>query len=1095
MATLSELIGESPAMTTLKETVGRLLARRPGGSRLPAVLIEGETGTGKGLLARAIHRASGRSEGPFVDVNCAAIPETLLEAELFGHERGAFTDAREAKPGLFEAADGGTLFLDEVGLLPPGAQAKLLKAIEEKVVRRLGSTRDRVVDVWVLGATNVSLGTAVRVGGFREDLYHRLAGVTLRMPALRERADDVVRLAEHFLDRACAEYGVEAKALTPEAAAALAGHRWAGNVRELANVMARVALLAAGDRVTPDMLDLSGGTEGDVPGERPPAGDPGPVVSLRDTLGAVERDRLRQALVEADWNISEAAARLGLARGTLRYRIAKHGLGPAASTSPRVRDAAPAPRGPESPRTNLPRQLTSFIGRESEMTRVKAALGASRLVTLTGAGGVGKTRLAVRVAADLLPSFADGAWLVDLAPLSDPDHVQDAVAAVLGVRTPPGLTLSEALLDYLRPKSLLLVLDNCEHLLAAAAALADQLLRECPGLRILATSREGLGLAGEALQVLSPLAVPSPQGATPPEELLRFEAIQLFAERAVEVHPGFRVTERNAPDVLEICRRLDGIPLALELAAARVRAMAVDQIAARLDDRFRLLTGGSRTALPRHQTLRGVLDWSYQLLSDPERVVFRRLSVFAGGFALAAAEQVCAGDRLSGADVADLVTRLVERSLVVFDPSEGHPPYRLLETIKQYAQTKLFDSGEAEAIRRAHLAYYLGLAEEAEPLLRGPAQMTWLARLATEHDNLHAALGWSLAQPGSAEAGLRLAAALQWFWFLRSPVGEGRRWLERAVANKLETGIAARAKALAGLGMLAWRVNDFPEAQRALEESLTLARAIGDESTLAFALHHEAHVQVMHVADGLTRAAEMWEESTARFRAIGDRWGTAWSLRCLGDNLRALGSPEGAIARLEESLSLLREIRDEWLIGHVLYSLGAIAREQKDYARAQALVEESLAIWSEVGDRYNMAVAHRELGHVARGQGDHDQALACYRVSLDLLQSQGDRYEAARVLEGLAALALAQGHARSAARMLGVADALQRVIGATVRPVDRPDHHPTVAKAREILGDDGFETAFADGRGMSVDQVVAEVWPAAHASVDTARRSAEIGAE
>jgi tetratricopeptide (TPR) repeat protein len=326
-------------------------------------------------------------------------------------------------------------------------------------------------------------------------------------------------------------------------------------------------------------------------------------------------------------------------------------------------------------------------------------------------------------------------------------------------------------------------------------------------------------------------------------------------------------------------------------------------------------------------------------------------------------------------------------------------------------------------------------------------------------------------------------------------VGEGRRWLERAVANKLETGIAARAKALAGLGMLAWRVNDFPEAQRALEESLTLARAIGDESTLAFALHHEAHVQVMHVADGLTRAAEMWEESTARFRAIGDRWGTAWSLRCLGDNLRALGSPEGAIARLEESLSLLREIRDEWLIGHVLYSLGAIAREQKDYARAQALVEESLAIWSEVGDRYNMAVAHRELGHVARGQGDHDQALACYRVSLDLLQSQGDRYEAARVLEGLAALALAQGHARSAARMLGVADALQRVIGATVRPVDRPDHHPTVAKAREILGDDGFETAFADGRGMSVDQVVAEVWPAAHASVDTARRSAEIGAE
>ena len=801
--------------------------------------------------------------------------------------------------------------------------------------------------------------------------------------------------------------------------------------------------------------------------------------SHRETLDAAERERLLRALTESDWSISRAAARLGLARGTLRYRIARHGLTPAAGATPKARDATSGPNAPGPPRTNLPRQLTSFIGRQREVEKVTAALAASPLVTLTGAGGVGKTRLAVRVATELLASFDDGVWLVDLARLSDPDRVAHAVATVVGVREQPGHALSDALLDYLRPKSLLLVLDNCEHLLEAAAALAEQLLRECPGLRILATSREGLGLSGEALQVIPPLAVPAPRGAAPPDELLRFEAVQLFAERAADVHPEFRVTERNAGAVQEICRRLDGIPLAIELAAARARAMAVDQIAARLDDRFRLLTGGSRTALPRHQTLRGVLDWSYQLLSDPERVLLRRLSVFAGGFTLHALERISAGAGLSGPDVADLLTRLVERSLVVFDPAEGHPPYRLLDTIRHYAQLKLFDSGEAEAMRRAHLAYYLDLAERAEPLLRGPAQMTWLARLATERENLQAALAWSLAQPDTAEAGLRLAAALQWFWFLRSPVEEGRRWLERAVARKLETGIPARAKALAGLGMLAWRVNDFPQAERALGESLALARAIGDESTVAFALHHLAHVQVMHVSEGLARAAEMWQESTTRFQAIGDRWGTAWSLRCLGDNLRAQGTPDRAIRRLEESLALLREIRDEWLIGHVLYSLGAIAREQKDYARAEALVEESLAIWTEVGDRYNLAVAQRELGHIARGRGDHDQALARYRAGLDMLRDQGDRYEAARVLEGLAALALAEGRAQAAARILGVAETLHRAIGATLRPVDRPDHHPTVAGARAVLGDDGFEAAVAEGRGLSADAIVAEVWPAA----------------
>ena len=510
MEALDELIGESAAIAALKETVRRLLEGRPGPARLPTVLIEGETGTGKGLLARAIHRGSGRSGGPFVEVNCAAIPESLLEAELFGYERGAFTDAREAKPGLFEAAERGTLFLDEIGLLPEGAQAKLLKAIEEKVVRRLGSTRSRPVDVWVLGATNRGLAAAMREGRFREDLYHRLAVLTLEVPPLREREGDVGRLAAHFLERACAEYGVEAKELTPAAVAVLEGHRWPGNVRELANVMERVAILTDGARVTPEMLDLADWPAVEDGGRAPGAEGDG-VGSLRETLDAVERERLLRALTESEWNISQAAAQLGLPRGTLRYRIARHGLAPApTSIMPRPRDPQPTPARPVRA-TNLPRQLTSFIGREGEMSRVKAALDSSALVTLTGAGGVGKTRLAIQVALDLMPELPDGAWLVDLAPLSDPERVPHAVAAALGVREQPGRAVTDVLLEFLRSKTLVLLLDNCEHLLGAAAVLADQLLRECPGLRILATSREGFGVSGETLQVIAPLAVPPPQ--------------------------------------------------------------------------------------------------------------------------------------------------------------------------------------------------------------------------------------------------------------------------------------------------------------------------------------------------------------------------------------------------------------------------------------------------------------------------------------------------------------------------------------------------------------------------------------------------------
>lgn len=726
---------------------------------------------------------------------------------------------------------------------------------------------------------------------------------------------------------------------------------------------------------------------------------------------------------------------------------------------------------PERLRTNLPRQLTSFVGRERELDRVTAALSGSALVTLTGAGGVGKTRLAIKVAANLLPDFTHGAWLVDLALLSDVERVPDVVTAALNVRKQAGRPVREVLLDYLRPKRLLLVLDNCEHLIAAAAALADSLLRECASLRILATSREALGVGGEAVQTIPPLAVPASDATRSVEELMRFEAVRLFVDRAGTLLPGFSLTERNARAATEVCRRLDGIPLAIELAAARIKSMAVEEIAARLDDRFRLLTGGSRTALPRHQTLRGVLDWSHQLLSDGERVLLRRLSTFTGGFTLDAAERVCDGGELAEPDIADLLMRLVERSLVVFDQSGAAPRYRLLETIRQYAQTRLVDSGEADAIRSNHLEYYLAFAEHADAFLRGPAQMAWLARLGTEHDNLRAALGWSLTQTDHAEVTLRLAVALQWFWFMRGHADEGRRWLDRALSRDREAAAAVQPRALAGLGMLAWRANDFAQARTALEESLALARALGEESTTAFALHHLAHVT--QILGGPQQAMEMFEESESRFRRIGDRWGTAWSLRCLGNHGRARGITPDVVSRLEASLALSREVADEWLIANALLSLGAMAREQQDYTRANALLEESLAIWRAAGAEVDTAGAYRELGHVARSQGDHHRAATLYRASLDLLREASDRRQIGQVLEGVAALSTAQGQFPQAARILGAADAIRLTFGAPW--VERQIHEPTIAKTRKALGDQAFEAAFAQGREMSLDETMSLV--------------------
>jgi non-specific serine/threonine protein kinase len=415
-------------------------------------------------------------------------------------------------------------------------------------------------------------------------------------------------------------------------------------------------------------------------------------------------------------------------------------------------EAETAPRTPERPPNNLPLELSSFVGRERELAEVERSLENTRLLTLTGSGGCGKTRLALAVAAELVGGLEDGVWLVELAPLADPSLVPQAVASTLGVREQPGRLLTETLSDYLRSKKMLLVLDNCEHLIEACATLVEALLRSCPELCVLATSREALGITGEVAWPVPSLSLPDVRRLPNIESLPQYESARLFVERAVAVKPAFALTEQNAASVAQICYRLDGIPLALELAAARTKVLSVEQIADRLDDCFGLLADGGRTALPRQRTLHATMDWSHELLSEEERALFRRLSVFAGGFTLEAAESVCAGEELERNEVLQLLSHLVDKSLVTAREVSGEARHHLLETVRQYGWEKLSESGETGLVRERHAEYYLALAEEAEPELKAERQVAWLERFERDHDNLRAAMAWLLGRGESEEA-------------------------------------------------------------------------------------------------------------------------------------------------------------------------------------------------------------------------------------------------------------------------------------------------------------------------------------------------------
>src|SRR6266540_1434280 len=534
---------------------------------------------------------------------------------------------------------------------------------------------------------------------------------------------------------------------------------------------------------------------------------------------------------------------------------------------------------------NLPIQVTSFVGREKEIGEVKQLLSTARLLTLTGSGGTGKTRLSLHVAAEVLDTFKNGVWFIELAPLSDPALVPFNIASALGLREEPGRPLITTLMDWLRDKELLLILDNCEHLIEACAKFADEVLHASHATRILTTSREALGIAGESIYHVPSLQTPNPEEKIKIEQFEQYAAVRLFIDRATQSLSTFRVTNANAPAVAQICYRLDGIPLAIELAAARVKALSVEKIAERLDDRFRLLTGGSRTALPRQRTLQATIDWSYNLLSEDECVLLRQLSVFAGGWTLEAAEQVCGSDDLQSDQILDLLLRLVDKSLVVAEMESTDARYHMLETIRQYAQAKLDEAGESNVARDRYLAYFRALAEEAKPHLRSKEQLVWLDRLETELDNVRAALTWAL-QGGSAEAGLDLATDLAGsmglFWFYRGHIREGREFFEQLLVKpQAADRIQALAKGHLSAASLAFPL-DRPAAYHHAEQSESLWLQLGPASNVDLAearnwrmfidtqLSFERNVEYDRI-----RVRQGYEENLNLFQKAGDRWMSA----------------------------------------------------------------------------------------------------------------------------------------------------------------------------------------------------------------------------
>jgi non-specific serine/threonine protein kinase len=649
-------------------------------------------------------------------------------------------------------------------------------------------------------------------------------------------------------------------------------------------------------------------------------------------------------------------------------------------------------------KSNLPQQLTPFIGRQKEIAGIREVLRNTRLVTLTGPGGIGKTRLALQVAAESLREYDDGVWFVELASLLDARLVTHTVASTVGVPEQGGRSIADAVVECFQPRRLLLVLDNCEHVVTACAQLADLLLRRAPALRILATSRETLGITGEAIVRVPPLGVPDPRRLPDLESLAEHEAVALFIDRARSVKSEFALTGSTALAVATLCVQLEGIPLAIELAASRMKALSIDQIVARLSDRLKLLTGGSRTASPRHQTLLAAIDWSYNLLTEPEKILFRRLAGFSGGWTLEAAEAVCAGGGVERESVLELLSGLVDKSLVLPEERDGQQRYRFMVTIAEYAHKHLMETAEGPAIIRGHARFFVALAEEGESKLWGTEQKTWLDRLNAEYDNMRSVLNWTSHE--DADTGLHLAGTLGRFWYLRGYRDEGRRWLAQMLAA---TGgrehAARRVKALNAAALIAMNQGEYASARAFAEEALLLSRECGDRPETAMALNTLAVVAGKQSDFAASRS--LLEECLTIRRELGDKRSIAPTLNNAA--ILALRQYELAAAKslFDESLAMAREVGDTHAIATALINRGEVARRMGDYTFAQSLTEESLALARDIGDNTVIPIALNCLGDLAARQGDLAAARAFHTKGLDLARELGDRHLIADLLLSL----------------------------------------------------------------------------------------------
>jgi predicted ATPase/class 3 adenylate cyclase len=728
----------------------------------------------------------------------------------------------------------------------------------------------------------------------------------------------------------------------------------------------------------------------------------------------------------------------------------------------------PALRAPTTRRTNLPLYGSSFVGRTEALEEAERLLGRSRLLTLTGPGGAGKTRLAVELAGRLVDQYRDGVWLVELAPIRDPEILMAAVAENLGVTRRPTETLTDTVLEHLRAQSLLVILDNCEHLIDAVARFADAALRAAPSIKLLATSRESLGVDGEQRWPVPPLALPATDAE--PQQLLTNEAIRLFADRGSQARPGFAVTTRNVDTVARICRNLDGIPLAIELGAARLKTLALEDLAARLEDRLEFISGGIRTALPRHRTLEAVFDWSYDLLEQPEQTLFRTLSVFAGGFTLEAAEAVAGPDL----EVVDLLDRLVDKSLVIADVNRPDARYRVLETLRRFGEKALMETNGDEGSDR-HASYFLLLAEQARRDLRhDPA---WYARLDAEHDNLRKALGWALQTRHHAATAARIAVALREFWQVRGHWREAQRWLDLCLDQSDQLDPVLSGQLEHASGVISAMRRDYARAIPHLESALEAFRATGEPGDIADALLDLAQAAARH--GDYSRAEALLTESRPLYEADGNETGVAEAASVRAQVAVFHGDHELAGQEGAEARDLFRSVGDQYGVAWAQSILGELAYSRNDLHAAARLFREAATLAEEINIPQFVANGLQGMGDVASARGNCREASRFLVESLRINREIGDTLFVAGVLASLAESQARCGDYLEAARLWGLDQHLRDTLGSM--PSRRrggrydQDHEELQALTREQLGSDRFERLHAEGAGLTVDAVFTEL--------------------